>query len=125
MKKIINEFVERSVKSYRKEIVRIILFGSFARGDQRKDSDIDILVVVDGDRYKMLRELSGIAFDLMLKYKEYISVKTVSSTEFKKLVAMKSSFIENVMSEEVILYGRGKSAYRKGVFEAEGSKVAV
>jgi predicted nucleotidyltransferase len=125
MKKIINEFVERTVKSYKKQIVKIILFGSFARGDQREDSDIDILVVVKGDRYNMLRRLSGIAFDLMLKYKEYISVKTLSSTEFKRLAAMKSSFIENVISEEVILYGGSESTYRKGVFKVEGSKVAV
>ena len=105
MKKIINEFVEKSLKSHKKQIERIILFGSFARGDQGKDSDIDILVVVKDDRYSMLRRLSAISFDLMLKYKEYISVKTLSSTEFKKLVAMKSSFIENVISEEVVLYG--------------------
>ncbi|MBD0288806.1 MAG: nucleotidyltransferase domain-containing protein, partial [Flavisolibacter sp.] len=26
---------------------RIILFGSFARGDNRKDSDIDLLILVD------------------------------------------------------------------------------
>jgi predicted nucleotidyltransferase len=30
----------------------LILYGSYARGDQREDSDIDILVLIDTDRVR-------------------------------------------------------------------------
>src|SRR5271163_1182436 len=46
------------------------VYGSRARGDHRADSDTDIAVILKGergDRYEVTRELSGIAFDVMLE----------------------------------------------------------
>ena len=46
------------------------VYGSRARGDHRADSDADIAVILKGDRgdrYEVTRELSGIAFDVMLE----------------------------------------------------------
>ncbi|WP_417204701.1 nucleotidyltransferase family protein [Acetoanaerobium sticklandii] len=42
----INKFVERVISEYNPQ--KIILFGSYARGDYHENSDIDIAVVVDG-----------------------------------------------------------------------------
>ncbi len=42
----INKFVERVISEYKPQ--KIILFGSYARGDYHENSDIDIAVVVDG-----------------------------------------------------------------------------
>lgn len=42
----INKFVERVINEYNPR--KIILFGSYARGDYHENSDIDIAVVVDG-----------------------------------------------------------------------------
>ncbi|MBU1487671.1 nucleotidyltransferase domain-containing protein [bacterium] len=44
-KQIIDEIVDRIVESAKP--TKIILFGSFARGDQAQESDIDILVIED------------------------------------------------------------------------------
>ena len=35
---------------------KTILFGSEARGDARSDSDIDLLILVDGDKMTMAQE---------------------------------------------------------------------
>ena len=43
--KIIKEIITKTAKKYNIEIDRIILFGSRARGDFKKDSDWDILIV--------------------------------------------------------------------------------
>lgn len=115
----IEQFKAQALAKYGGDIDSIILFGSAARGDYRKESDIDVLVVVKRNRYAMLKKLTGVAFDLLLKYKEYISVKTLTLVDFKKLIKMHSSFIENVLSEGVILHGRGKVALGKSA-----SKVA-
>ena len=34
----------------------VVLFGSEARGDARPDSDIDLLILLDGDRLTLARE---------------------------------------------------------------------
>ena len=45
--------LQRMVKAYRavygENIVKIILYGSYARGDYDHDSDIDIAVIVQGE----------------------------------------------------------------------------
>lgn len=114
----IEQFKAQALSKYGGDIDSIILFGSTARGDYRKESDIDVLVVVKRNRYDMLKKLTGVAFDLLLKYKEYISVKTLTLVEFKKLIKIHSSFIENVLSEGVVLHGRGKVAPEKSAPKA-------
>ena len=42
----INEFLIRINEILGNKIKRIILYGSYARGDNRKDSDIDVAVIV-------------------------------------------------------------------------------
>ncbi len=37
---------------YGENIVKIILYGSYARGDYQNNSDIDIVAIVQGDREK-------------------------------------------------------------------------
>ncbi len=45
--RVIKETIERVLNRYGIEPVKIVLFGSRARGDFRSDSDWDILVVVN------------------------------------------------------------------------------
>ena len=45
--KIINEFVEGVNKILGKIVKKIILYGSYARGDFKKNSDIDIMILTD------------------------------------------------------------------------------
>ena len=45
--KIINEFVEGVNKISGKRVKKIILYGSYARGDFKKNSDIDIMILTD------------------------------------------------------------------------------
>jgi len=100
---VIDEFAQKALRKYKDKIDSIILFGSVARGEAKEDSDIDILVVVVGDRFKMRRELSGIVLDMLLETGKYISVKTLSMEDFKFLREVKSSFLSNVIKEGVYI----------------------
>ena len=42
---IVNKYIEIVSQNY--DVIAIILFGSYARGTQREDSDIDIAVITD------------------------------------------------------------------------------
>jgi uncharacterized protein len=67
------EFVRRASARY---LVRsAVLFGSRARGTHRSDSDVDIAIVLQGQRGKLIEtsiEMADIAFELLLETKVYI-----------------------------------------------------
>ncbi len=47
VKKIIDEFINGINKILDKRVKKIILYGSYARGDFNKSSDIDIMILTD------------------------------------------------------------------------------
>lgn len=65
---MLQEAVDRLVAGF--DPLRIVMFGSHARGDPREDSDLDLLVVLPslGDKRKaavaMLKALRGIPADI-------------------------------------------------------------
>jgi len=50
------------------------------------------------------REIIGIAFDLMLKYKVYISVKVFEEPKFQLLNSLKTPFMINIQKESERLW---------------------
>ncbi len=46
-KKLIDEYIKELVAIYGNHLKKIILYGSYARGDYRDDSDIDIMILLN------------------------------------------------------------------------------
>lgn len=95
--KIAREFAE-AINS--DKIFRIILFGSVARGDDGKDSDIDILIVSDywEEIDSVITEVVG---DIVFDYQELISPHIMSVDIFNN--AKDYSFLTNVLEDGVVL----------------------
>ncbi len=96
-------FVKDLKKRYGEKVKKIILFGSAARGEFKEGSDIDVLIVVDGDSFKMQKEISDIVLDVLLKTGIYISAKVLSSEEYSLLEKMKSAFYRNLVKEGIVV----------------------
>ncbi len=96
-------FVKTLKEKYGKKVEKIILFGSVARGDDREDSDIDILIITKEDSFEMQRLVSDIVVDILLKTRVYISAKVLSSSEFGLLRRTNSSFYRNISREGIII----------------------
>jgi hypothetical protein len=70
---------------FREQPFRVVLFGSKARGDSDRDSDLDIAVIVDGlDRDQKNKAFDAIA-DVELEYLFPVSAFVISSEEFNRL----------------------------------------
>jgi len=95
----INNFKENVISRYRENINSIILFGSVARGEVGLDSDIDILVIWNGDEYHGLKELTKSAFEVLLESGLYISVKVVNP-EYESRY---DPFVSNIKREGIII----------------------
>ncbi len=99
--KALQKFVEAVKKKHGDKIQKITLFGSYARGEDSKDSDIDVLVVTTEKRFEMQKELSGIAVDILLETGVYISAKAVSTEEYNFMKEINTGFYQNIVREGV------------------------
>lgn len=70
---------------YGNDIFDIILYGSYARGTQDEESDIDIAAIVHGERYNLQKKLTQVwekTHDLGLEYDTLISPTVIPYDEF-------------------------------------------
>ena len=83
---------------YAQRLKEVILFGSYARGDYTKGSDIDLLLLLDGvDNPDVERELySQTICDLSLKYDTVVSVTPMDYNQYQ---SRKTPLILNVRKE--------------------------
>ena len=81
-----------------------ILYGSEARGDARPDSDIDVLVLLEGDKRDLSREsaMSGALYDVELASGVLVSPMIMLRTQWENR-PFKTPFCINVMNEGVKL----------------------
>ena len=70
VKKLLAELKKGLESLYGERLIGLILYGSYARGDQREGSDLDILVVLDDfERSPIeLNRTDDLLDDLSLKY---------------------------------------------------------
>ena len=100
IKDLVNKIKEHLIKIYGERIKQVILYGSQVRGETTKDSDIDILVVVDEslNPFEVRKSLSDLLFDIVLEEGELVSVIAVPEHFFKNY---NSPFLLNVKKEGV------------------------
>lgn len=82
---VLKEIALEYKKIYKGDIVQILLYGSYARGDFEQDSDIDVVAIVKGERKMLqdkLKQVWDISADLELEYGVIISPTVIPYEEF-------------------------------------------
>lgn len=104
---ILQEF-SREVKALlATDLTKIILYGSYARGEQRENSDIDIMVLTtlnDKEIEKVETSLFDLAFDFQMEYGVDISVIVKNNEHFNYWLGA-LSFYDNVLMEGIAING--------------------
>ncbi len=106
LKMITNDTV-KAILSVSKNVEKIILFGSQARGDSSAGSDIDILVIIDIPKERMSaikREMRNRASDISLEQDEVVSLIIRDKQEYDNM--SNTLFYRNVAKDGVELYGK-------------------
>lgn len=97
--KIVKRFINLIVKKF--NLKKIIIFGSFARGDYHKGSDLDLIIVGEFkdrfiDRIGKIIELNDSDLE--------IDVMVYTEEEFQKMIKERRPFIEQALEEGIVVY---------------------
>lgn len=106
IKNIMDEYVEAVKNIYGSNLKRIILYGSYARGEATESSDIDIMILVSLDDLSIKNysdKLSDITFDINLDNDLMIMPIVKNEEHFNKWIGA-YPFYRNVDKEGVSLY---------------------
>ena len=100
IQEILNEFREAIEKLYGKRLKKVILYGSWARGEATEDSDIDLVIVLKGKIIpgKEIDKMINIITEINLKQGVLISVYPVSEEDYS---TTNSPLLINVRREGV------------------------
>jgi len=102
---ILNNFVNKLKQSYKPDL--IILFGSMARGDFGRDSDIDLLIVKNTRKRPLWRRVD---VRKILSTEIPIDIIVYTPREFKLLMESGSVFLKQILEEGKIIYEKKKRA---------------
>ena len=90
------------------KLCKIILYGSYARGDFNEDSDIDVMVLADinddKELYKMEKTLWDIGWDIGTRYNIMVSIFLKSNNHFYEWIDV-MAYYQNIIEDGVVLYG--------------------
>jgi predicted nucleotidyltransferase len=96
---ILKEFKQQIAELYGQRLKKVVLYGSYARGQANDEhSDIDLAVVLAGtvEPCKEIDRMADIFTDLNLEHNVLIAVYPVSESNFEKV---ESPFLINVRRE--------------------------
>ena len=110
---VMPESIRNIVKLFSKEVrnilgedfKKVIVYGSYARGDYRENSDVDIMVltsITNKDIQPIEHKLYDIAFDFFMEYGVDISVIVKNEEHFKYWLGA-LPFYDNIEKEGVVI----------------------
>ncbi len=106
VKNILERYVSNIAEIYGDHLKHILLYGSYARGDFREGSDIDIMILVDLSREDIKSfsgALSDMTFDINID-NDIMIMPIVQNLDFFNKWVRSHPFYNNVNNEGVELY---------------------
>ena len=74
---ILKDFTKRIEEYFGESLIKVLLYGSYARGDNKENSDIDIMILTtlsDKEITEIENDIYDIAYDFLMDYGVDISV---------------------------------------------------
>jgi predicted nucleotidyltransferase len=114
-KAALSEFVARLRERYADEVLLVMLFGSKVRGDFDEESDLDVLVVVEGDdRWPYWREITDLTSDLLQDYEVNISALVFNEEYYRWLTEHRTPIYNNTTREGILIWTKKRDESSSG-----------
>jgi predicted nucleotidyltransferase len=84
LKNLLSELQKELLTLYGERLVKLVLYGSYARGEANPNSDVDIMVVLKPpvNSFSEILTIADVTTKLSLKYGELISILPISEIDF-------------------------------------------
>ena len=106
----IMEFVHLLREQFNGQVRSVLLFGSKARGEGSLDSDLDVLVVVDSDDWRVHKQIRYLAADICLKYDLNLSPRVWSTSHWRETEELRTLLYQNIHRDGVNLLALAPAA---------------
>lgn len=103
---LIYEFSKDMHRLFGQDLSKIIVYGSYARGDYEKDSDVDVMILVKSSEEvirKYRDQVSDCAFEYLIKYGIDISPVIKNEEHFNYWVD-NLPYYRNIRDEGVVIH---------------------
>ncbi|MDE6435843.1 MAG: nucleotidyltransferase domain-containing protein [Lachnospiraceae bacterium] len=107
IRSILQEFSQQTAEILGDKLTKIILYGSYARGDNSGNSDVDIMILTtlyDSEIEQTETDIFDLAFEFQMEYSIDISVIIKNEEQFQYWLGA-LPFYDNVEREGVVLNG--------------------
>lgn len=101
---IFSQQVEKILKDY---LVKVILYGSYARGDYNDNSDVDIIILTtlkEEEIQSVETDIFDLAFEFQIEYGVEISVIVKNELDFNYWLGA-LPFYDAIEKQGIVLYG--------------------
>lgn len=105
-RKAVDEFVSLVVQRMSGQIEELTLFGSIARGDYRRNSDIDVLVLIDQENLKNWERIQSLSAFVSLKFDVVLSALVMDTKRYKIHSQLKTLLFTNISQDGIRLWKR-------------------
>ncbi len=105
--KSISQLLDLIEEVFGDRVKKVILYGSYARGDYKRNSDIDVMILTDLAKDELIEyrdKLWDLAYDIELENNVVLSPLVKNIEKYNKRIDV-IPFYMNVQKEGVVLYG--------------------
>lgn len=98
----LKELKDLLIANFDEDISDVILFGSRAAGDAHKNSDYDVLIVLNNDYdWEYQGKITSVVYDMELKYDMFIDWKVISKNELHNTIKGKHPLYADAVREGI------------------------
>lgn len=105
IEQILHELKQKLPPKVRRQIVEMRCFGSYVRGDEQPDSDLDLLIVLREENEGIQELINETVYDTMWNhdFTPLLAVKIISELHYRELRKKNSFFYQNLQQEGVLI----------------------
>ncbi len=104
----VNDLRENLLSRLPDLIQRIVIYGSYARGEAVEDSDVDLLVLVKESSPAIVEEMRAVRYEVMERHQYYplLSLLVLSDKDWQGLSKRSAGLKHNIEREGITIWSR-------------------